>query len=65
MRDGEIERTFFHCPGCGEVYPVCASDTALRENIAEYSQMRQTIRTKPWKESFIRRAEAMKQQNMK
>ena len=64
VRDGEIEHTFFRCPACGEVYPVCATDQALRESIEEYSQMRQLIRTKPVKEAFIRRAEALKQHNV-
>ena len=36
IRDGEIEHTFFRCPECGALYPVCATDEALRENIASY-----------------------------
>ena len=63
--EGDIEFTFFRCPECGAVYPVCATDSALRESIAEYSRMRNLIRVKPVKESFIRRAEALKQKNLK
>ena len=48
-----------------EVYPVCATDSALRADIAEYTRMRNLIRVKPVKESFIRRAEALKQKNLK
>lgn len=65
IRDGEIEHTFFRCPDCGEAYPICTTDATLRKGIAEYSRMRQMIRTKPVKEAFIRRAEALKQQNLK
>ena len=63
--EGDIEFTFFRCPECGAVYPVCATDSALRESIAEYTRMRNLIRVKPVKESFIRRAEALKQKNLK
>lgn len=62
--EGDIEFTFFCCPECGEVYPVCATDSALRADIAEYSRMRNVIRVKPVTEQFIRKAEALKQQNM-
>lgn len=54
--DGDIEFTFFRCPACGEVYPVCATDSALRADIAEYTRMRDQIRVKPVSESFIRKA---------
>lgn len=64
VRDGEIEYTFFRCPGCGEAYPVCATDAALRKSIAKYSRMRQTIRLEPVKEDFIRRTEALKKKNL-
>jgi len=64
-QDGDIEYTYFRCPDCGAVYPVCATDSALRSDIAEYSRMRNLIRVKPVKEEFIRRAEALKQKNMK
>ena len=63
--EGDIEFTFFRCPACGEVYPVCATDSALRADIAEYTRMRNLIRMKPVKEQFIRRAEALKQKNLK
>ena len=62
--DGDIEFTFFRCPACGEVYPVCATDSALRADIAEYSRMRNLIRVKPVSESFICKAEALKQKNI-
>ena len=63
--EGDIEFTFFRCLACGEVYPVCATDSTLRADIAEYTKMRNLIRVKPVKESFIRRAEALKQKNLK
>ena len=63
--EGDIEFTFFRCPECGAVYPVCATDSSLRESIAEYTRMRNLIRVKPVKEFFIRRAEALKQKNLK
>ena len=56
--EGDIEFTFFRCP-------VCATDSALRTDIAEYTRMRNLIRVKPVKEDFIRRAEALKQKNLK
>lgn len=65
FQDGDIEFTFFRCPDCGEVYPVCATDSALRTDIAEYRRMRELIRTKPVTEAFIRQAEALKQKNIK
>ena len=63
--EGDIEFTFFRCPECGEVYPVCATDSALRADIAEYTRMRNLIRVKPVKEDFIRKAEALKEKNIK
>ena len=45
--EGDIEFTFFRCPECGEFYPVCATDSALRADIAEYTRMRNLIRIKP------------------
>ena len=63
--EGDIEFTFFRCPNCGEVYPVCATDSALRADIAEYSRMRNVIRVKPVTESFIRKAEDLKLKNLK
>ncbi len=44
--EGDIEFTFFRYPECGEVYPVCATDSALRADIAEYTRMRNLIRVK-------------------
>ena len=41
VRDGDIEHTFFRCPECGAVYPISATDTALRADITEYSRRRQ------------------------
>ena len=63
--ENDIEFTCFRCPACGEVYPVCATDSALRADVAEYIRMRNLIRMKPVKESFIRRAETLKQKNLK
>ena len=63
--EGDIEFTFFRCPECGEVYPVCVTDSALRADIAEYSRMRNVIRVKPVTESFIHKAEDLKQKNLK
>ena len=63
--EGGVELTFLRCPSCGEVYPVCATDSKLREDIAEYKEMRNTIRQKPVSEAFLREAEALKQKNMK
>ena len=65
IRDGDIEHTYFRCPDCGMVYPVAATDAALRKDIAGYSRMRQIIRMKPVTEKFIRNAEALKQRNLK
>ena len=62
--EGEVELTFLRCPSCGEVYPVCATDSRLREDIAEYKEMRSLIRQRPVSEAFIRKAEALKQKNM-
>ena len=50
--EGEVELTFLRCPSCGEVYPVCATDSKLREDIAEYKEMRSTIRQKPVSEAW-------------
>ena len=63
--EGDIEFTFFRCPACGKAYPIAATDSALRADIVEYNRMRNLIRVKPVKESFIRRAEALKQKNLK
>lgn len=63
--ENEIEFTFFRCPECGEVYPVCVTDPALRKDIAAYRHMRLVIKTKKVTEKFIRNAEALKQRNIK
>ena len=63
--EGDVELTFLRCPSCGEVYPVCAMDNALREDIAEYKEMRSIIRHRFVEDSFLRRAEALKQKDMK
>ena len=65
VKDGDIEHTFFHCLECGAVYPISASDTALRADITEYSRRRQLIRVKPVTEQFLRETEALKQENLK
>ena len=65
VRDGDIEHTFFRCSDCNAVYPISATDTALRNNIAEYSRRRQLIRVKPVTESFLRETETLKQANLK
>ena len=65
VKDGDTEYTFFRCPDCGAVYPISATDTALRNNIAEYSRRRQLIRVKPVTEQFLRETEALKQENLK
>ncbi len=64
-REGDIEHTFFRCSDCNAVYPIFATDTALRNNIAEYSRRRQLIRVKPVTESFLRETETLKQVNLK
>lgn len=65
VRNGDVEHTFFRCPDCGAVFPIAATDTALRADIAEYNRRRQMIRLKPVTEAFIRDAEALKQENLK
>ena len=62
--EGDVELTFLRCPSCGEVYPVCATDSRLREDIAEYKEMRSLIRHRLVGDSFLRKAEALKQKNM-
>ena len=65
IRDGEIEHTFFRCPECGALYPVCATDEALRKNIASYNRMRLLIQKQRCTERFLRNAEILKQKNRK
>ena len=65
VRDGDSEHTFFRCPECGAVYPISATDTALRADITEYSRRRQLIRVKPVTEQFLRETDALKQENLK
>ena len=65
LRDGEIEHTFFRCPECGVVYPVCVTDEALRKDIAGYNRMRLLIQKQRCTEKFLRNAEALKQKNQK
>ena len=65
VKDGDTEYTFFRCPDCGAVYPIAATDDALRKSIAEYDHRRQLIRIKPVTEKFLRDTEALKQDNLK
>ena len=63
--EGDIEFTFFRCPECGEIYPICATDSVLRKDIAGYRRMRMIIKNQKVTEKFIRNAEALKQRNIK
>lgn len=63
--EGDIEFTFFRCPACGEIYPICATDSVLRKDIAGYRQMRMVIKNQKVTEKFIRNAEALKKRNIK
>ena len=65
VKDGDIEHTFFRCPDCKAVFPIGATDTALRASIAEYSRRRNLVRIKPVTEQFLRETEALKQENLK
>ena len=65
VRDGDIEHTFFRCPDCKAIFPIGATDTALRASIAEYSRRRNLVRIKPVTEQFLRETEALKQENLK
>lgn len=65
VKDGDTEYTFFRCPDCGAVYPIAATDDALRKSIAEYDHRRQLIRIKSVTEKFLRDTEALKQDNLK
>ncbi len=61
----DIEFTFFCCPECGEIYPICVTDSALRKDIAGYQRMQLLIRKQKVTEKFIRNANALKQRNVK
>ena len=65
ISSGEIEHTFFRCPGCGAVYPVYATDAALRKDIAGYNRMRLLIQKQRCSEKFLRNAETLKKRNSK
>ncbi len=64
-RDGDLEYTFFRCQSCGTVYPIAATDDALRKSIEKYDRRRQLIRMKPVTEQFLRDTEELKQKNLK
>jgi len=64
-RDDDIEHTFFRCPDCREVYPIAATDDALRKSSAAYDRRRQLIRIKSVTEQFLQDTEALKQDNLK
>lgn len=51
--EGDIEFTFFRCPECSEIYPICATDSALRKDIAGYRRMRMIIKNQKVTEKFI------------
>ena len=64
-RNGDIEHYFFRCPKCGAVYPISATDTALRESIARFREMRKTIKTSVVTEEYLHEAEELYQKNIK
>ena len=53
VTDGDIEHYFFRCQSCGAVYPISATDTALRESIANFREMRKMIKTSVVTDDFI------------
>lgn len=65
VKKDDIEYMFFRCPKCGAVFPICASDSALRKDIARYTGMKMVIRSIVVPERYIRDAEQLKQNNIK
>lgn len=65
IRDGDIEHTYFTCDACGAAYPVCATDGSLRRDIGKYRHMAARIRKGKCTESFHRRAQELKEANIR
>lgn len=65
MKNDDIEYMFFRCPNCGAVFPICASDSALRKDIGKYTRMRMVIKSIKVSKKYINDAEQLKQQNIK
>ena len=64
-RDGEIEHTYILCPSCGEPYRAGTTDGKLRRNIKKYSEMAARIKRGKCTEQFHRRAQKLKEENVK
>ena len=65
IRNSEIEHIFFRCPECGAIYPVSATDEALRKGAKEYARMMEMNRKKRRSEQFLRKAAELKEKNIK
>lgn len=65
VKRDDIEYMFFRCPKCGALFPIFASDSALRKDIGRYTEMRMIIRSIRVSKKYIKDAEKLKQQNLK
>ena len=65
VAEGDLVYTFFRCPSCGTAYLFSVTDTALRESIAVYENMKAESLKKRQTEEFRQKAKELKEQNKK
>ena len=65
IRDGEIEHTYFVCDDCGAFYQFSVTDKKLREKIQKYKEMAQRLKERQCSESFQKRVQRLKEENVK
>ena len=64
IRDGEIEHTYFLCPGCGEAYRVSTTDKHLRKRIGDYDRMSARLKCGNCKKEYEKRMQRLKKENV-
>ena len=65
IRDREFEHTYFICEDCGAAYQFAVTDKKLREKIQKYKEMAQRLKERQCSESFQKRVQRLKEDNVK
>ena len=62
--EGDLEYLFFRCPSCGARYTISVTDTTLREQIREYTELAEEGRQRRLTESQYLYLQKLKEENV-
>ena len=62
--EGDLEYLFFRCPSCGARYTISVTDTTLREQIREYTELAEEGRQRLLTESQYLYLQKLKEENV-